>query len=95
MKEFYNQNSNTILWCQKTYGVGTDQTPLNYLLRQENVDVKTLSYKFNMSCMFAKEIVNEQFQHTKSGYVMHFNGLPNKDISVPYWMEKTYKYLYD
>jgi len=95
MREFYNQNSNTILWCQKTYGVGTDQTPLNYLLRQENVDVKTLSYKFNMSCMFAKEIVNEQFQHTKSGYVMHFNGLPNKDISVPYWMEKTYKYLYD
>lgn len=95
MKEFYTQNSNTILWCQKTYGVGTDQTPLNYLLRKENVDVKALSYKFNMSCMFAKEIVNEQLQHTEAGYVMHFNGLPDKDVSVPYWMEKTYKYLYD
>ena len=48
-----------------------------------------------MSCMFAKEIVNEQLQHTEAGYVMHFNGLPDKDVSVPYWMEKTYKYLYD
>ena len=95
MREFYSQNSNTIQWCQKTYGVGTDQTPLNYLLRQENVDVKALSYKFNMSCMFAKEIVNDQLQHTEAGYVMHFNGIPDKDISVPYWMEKTYKYLYD
>ena len=95
MREFYTQNSDTILWCQKTYGVGTDQTPLNYLLRRENVDVKALSYKFNMSCMFAKEIVNEQLQHTEAGYVMHFNGIPDKDISVPYWMEKTYKYLYD
>ena len=95
MREFYSQNSNTIQWCQKTYGVGTDQTPLNYLLRQENVDVKALSYKFNMSCMFAKEIVNDQLQHTEAGYIMHFNGIPDKDISVPYWMEKTYKYLYD
>jgi len=95
MREFYTQNSDTISWCQKTYGVGTDQTPLNYLLRRENVEVKALSYKFNMSCMFAKEIVNEQLQHTEAGYVMHFNGLPNKDTSVPYWMEKTYKYLYD
>jgi hypothetical protein len=95
MREFYTQNSDTILWCQKTYGVGTDQTPLNYLLRRENVDVKALSYKFNMSCMFAKEIVNDQLQHTEAGYVMHFNGIPDKDVSVPYWMEKTYKYLYD
>lgn len=95
MRSFYESNAEMIQWCQKSYGVGTDQTPLNYLLRKENIEVKTLSYKFNMSCMFAKEIVNEQLQHTEAGYVMHFNGLPDKDISVPYWMEKTYKYFYD
>jgi len=95
VKEFYLHNSDKIKWCQRTYGVGTDQTPLNYLLRKESIEVKTLPYSYNMSCMNAKECVNEQMQHTKAGYVMHFNGLPNKDESVPYWMEKTYKYLYE
>ena len=94
MREFYAANVNDILWCQKTYGVGTDQTPLNYLLRREKIATKALPYKFNMSCLAAKEVVNEEMMHTKTGYVMHFNGLPNKDVSVPYWMEKTYKYLY-
>ena len=95
MRKFYEENVEQILWCQKTYGVGTDQTPLNYLLRRENIETKALSYKFNMSCMATKEVVNEAMQHTEVGYVMHFNGLPNKDESVPYWMELTYKYLYE
>lgn len=94
MREFYAANVNDILWCQKTYGVGTDQTPLNYLLRKEKIATKALPYKFNMSCLAAKEVVNEDMMHTKAGYVMHFNGLPDKDVSVPYWMEKTYKHLY-
>ncbi len=94
MREFYAANVNDILWCQKTYGVGTDQTPLNYLLRREKIATKALPYKFNMSCLAAKEVVNEEMMHTKTGYVMHFNGLPDKDVTVPYWMEKTYKYLY-
>jgi len=25
---------------------------------------------------------------------MHFNGLPDKDKSVPYWMQKTFDYLW-
>ena len=32
--------------------------------------------------------------HTKLGWVMHFNGIPDKDKAVPYWMEKTFRYLY-
>ena len=95
MKQYYIDNSEQIKWCQKTYGVGTDQTPLNYLLKRENIETKELPYRFNMSCMAAKEIVGPEMVHTKMGYVMHFNGLPDKDQSVPYWMEKTYKYLYN
>lgn len=95
MRDFYTKNNEMIRWCQKTYGVGTDQTPLNYLLRKHNIETTSLPYSYNMSCMASKEIVNEQMQHTKSGYVMHFNGLPNKDVNVPYWMKKTYSYLYD
>ena len=95
MRDFYNDNNEMIRWLQKTYGVGTDQTPLNYLLRKENIQTTALSYSYNMSCMGAKEVLNDQMQHTKAGYVMHFNGLPDKDQTVPYWMEKTYKHLYE
>ena len=95
MRKFYIENSEMIRWCQKTYGVGTDQTPLNYLLRREGIETKALPYKYNMSCMYAKEIVNLDMLHTQAGYVMHFNGLPDKDTSVPYWMELTYKHLYE
>jgi len=95
MRDFYNDNNEMIRWLQKTYGVGTDQTPLNYLLRKHNIETTSLPYSYNMSCMAAKECLNEQMQHTKAGYVMHFNGLPDKDQTVPYWMEKTYKHFYE
>ena len=45
--------------------------------------------------MMNREIIGDDMLHTKMGYVMHFNGLPDKNNSVPHWMEKTYKYLYD
>lgn len=95
MRTFYEKNSETIRWCQKNYGVGTDQTPLNYLLRREKVEITQLDYRFNMVCMLAKEILDDRMDFTNIGYVMHFNGLPDKDKTVPYWMEKTYKYLYE
>jgi hypothetical protein len=75
--------------------VGTDQTPLNFNLTLQNIDVKLLPYKYNMACMLKKEILREDMMHTKVGWVMHFSGLPDKDKSVPYWMEKTFNYLYN
>ena len=46
------------------------------------------------SLFFKKEILGDDMLHTKLGHVSHYNGLPEKEKSVPYWMEKTYKYLY-
>ena len=94
MRKFYFEYKDTLQYIQKTYGVGTDQTPLNYMLKKHGVDKKLLPYEFNMSCMLKKEILGDDMLHTKLGYVSHYNGLPEKQKSVPYWMEKTYKYLY-
>ena len=94
MRKFYFEHKDTLQYIQKTYGVGTDQTPLNYMLKKQGVDKKLLPYEFNMSCMLKKEILGDDMLHTKLGYVSHYNGLPEKQKSVPYWMEKTYKYLY-
>jgi hypothetical protein len=65
------------------------------MLRRHNIDVKLLPYQYNMTCMPKKEIIGDDMLHTELGYIMHFNGLPNKDTSVPFWMEKTYKYLFE
>ena len=94
MRNFFEENQETISWCQKSFGVGTDQTPLNYLVRRENIDIKELSFMYNCVCLNKKEVLGEDMLHTKVSHVMHFNGLPDKDKSVPYWMEKTYRYLY-
>ena len=95
MREFYFKNIKEINFIQQSYGIGTDQTPLNFNLRQQNVDVKLLGYKYNMGCMLKKEILANDMLFTKLGWIYHFNGLPDKDKSVPFWMEKTFKYLYD
>ena len=95
MRKFYFSNKETIQSIQSNWGIGTDQTPLNFMLRKHDVEMKLLPYKYNMTCMNKREIIGEDMLHTKLGHIMHFNGLPEKDKTVPYWMEKTYKYLFE
>ena len=95
MRDFYSEHKDTIQYIQNSYGIGTDQTPLNFNLTFNKISVKLLPYKYNMSCMLKKEILSEDMMHTTFKGVMHFNGLPDKQKSVPFWMEKTFKYLYD
>ena len=95
MRKLYFDNSELINNTKDTYGIGADQTILNFMLHRHNIERTMLHYKFNMTCMHKKEIIGDDMLHTKMGHVMHFNGLPNKEQAVPYWMDKTYKYLYD
>ena len=96
MTDFYFDNIDTIQHIQTSYGTGTDQTPLNYMIRKHDIDLKLLPWKYNMGGMAKREIIGDDMLHTKMGYVMHFNGLPGKkEEVVPYWIEKTYKYLYE
>ena len=92
--EFYNTNKDLLLQVQQSYGVGTDQTVLNFLLELENIDVNLLSYEYNMGNMPAKEILDDELTFTKIGYIYHFNGIPDKEKSVPFWMKKTYDHLF-
>ena len=55
-----------------------------------------LAAEYNMGGMVKREIIGPDMLHTKMGHVMHFNGIPGKkEEVVPYWIEKTYKYLYE
>jgi hypothetical protein len=95
--DFYFQNKDSLLQLQNTFFNGTDQTPLNFLLKQHNVDIEYLPYEFNMVDMNRFEILTDDLLFTKFGWIYHFNAIPNnKDSKLThYFMEKTYQYLYE
>ena len=81
---------------QDKFLTGTEQTPLNFMLDIENIDVKHLPYEFNMNDMARKEILGDDLLFTKCGWIYQYNAIPNnKDNKLTnYFMEKTYKYFY-
>ena len=95
MRDFYFENVDKVNTISQTYGIGVDQTILNFNLNTQKVDKKLLPYKYNMTCMLKKEILTlEDMLFTKVGWVYHFNGIPEKEKNVPLLMKKTYEYLY-
>ena len=95
MQEFYNLHKDNLLEMQDKFCVGNDQPVFNFFINKDiPQDYKNLGYEWNMQDMMRFEVLGEDMLHTKTGWVMHFNGLPDKEKSVPYWMEKTYRYLY-
>ena len=91
------ENNNIIQNIQKTYGVGTDQPVINFFLRQENVDIKFLPYEWNMQDLNRFEILDDNLTFTNRGWLYHFNAIPNNHDGryTQYFMEKTYKTLYN
>ena len=66
---------------------------MNFFVQKENIDYKQLGYECNMQDMRRWEILDEELTFTKIGWIYHFNG--GAPPSVGFWMEKTYKYLYE
>ena len=94
--DYYHTNS--LLFKElENFHVGTDQTPVNLLIGKENIDLKLLPYEYNMVDLPRKELLNEDLLFTKVGWIYQFNCIPNnKDNKATYyWMEKTYKHLYE
>ena len=96
LTDFYHANSELLRKMETTFLTGTEQTPLNFMLDIENIDVKHLPYEFNMCDMNRKEILSEDLLFTKLGWIFQFNCIPNnKDNELTdYWMKKTYNHFY-
>lgn len=93
--QFYFDNKELIQQLQN-YHVGTDQPVINFLLRENNVDLKLLPWEFSMADMARKQVLDEDMTFTKVGWVYQYNAIPNNtgNYLTHYWMEKTYKYFY-
>lgn len=101
--DFYRENSDRIVNCQRTYGTGTDQPVINFLYHILNEPVTLLPFEWNMQELPRLEILDTDLTFTKFGYIYHFNGIPptyklypNRDneSAVYQWMEYTYNKLY-
>ena len=92
MIDYYYENVDIINSCG-FLKITPEQLFLNFILRNQKIDLKLLPWKFNMTYMHVKEIIGNSMIHTKVGHIMNFNGLPKKTISD--WVEMTYNHLYN
>ena len=93
---FFHNNKKQLITAEKTWHVGTDQTPVNFLTHMLNIDYKVLPYEYNMVDMAPKELLLEHMPFIDIGWIYQYNSIPdNKDDQLTYfWMEKTFNKLY-
>lgn len=98
--QFYHDNVEKFIEARNFY-VGNDQTPLNYFVKLYNVDVKLLPLCYNLQDMARKNLITTGYQnwspeplYLRSGWVYHFNSIPEQFGDSAQWIEYTYKLLY-
>ena len=108
LKKFYYDNTDKFIELQdKLVKKGTEQTPLNYWLQMNNVEIKTdlpLSYK--LTHMHRKEVLGHNWQlnedntpfFIKYGYVWNYSGFPKDQrtgIMKQTWDLVKHNYTFD
>jgi len=103
--KWYDSNVENINWAEENIKASTEQTPLNFLVKKHNVEMKHLSERYNLQDMFRKNLLHiknyswweDKLIFINAGWVYHFNSIPqnqdNRDQS--YWIKRTYKELYE
>lgn len=99
---FYTNNLDKIKVLTEQIKAGTDQTIINYLLKEYNVDVKLMPECYNLQDLFNKHLLHipghawwkDELIYLDAGWIYHFNAIPQNPRHVEYWMERTYNELY-
>ncbi len=104
MKEYYLENSDKISKTVDELRCGTDQTILNYMLHQEEIDIKYLPSCYNLQDLSRKNLLyidkncwwTDELHFLDAGWVYHYNAIPRNPMNryAKYWMERTHKELY-
>jgi len=101
--KWYDSNVDNINWAEENIKASTEQTPLNFLVKKHNVDMKLMSERYNLQDMFRKNLLHipghSWWPDTlegmySAGWVYHFNAIPQNDRHANYWIERAYKELY-
>jgi len=107
IQKFFMENNKNIEKYRKIIKASSDQTICNYILESETLKVKLLPECWNLQHLFKKDLLHfpnyswweDKLLFLDAGYIYHFNGIPNWpqfiDRPMGYWMERTYRELYD
>ena len=71
--DFWDKNNEQIIHLQNTISKGTDQTPVNYIVKGSEFEINYLPKTFNLTHFNRKEIL-ENLMFIDVGYIWHFNG---------------------
>ena len=103
IKELYLNRGEEIKHYRDTIKASTGQTMVNFMLQKNNIEVTKLSEGYNLQDLFKKNLLHipnhswfsDELHFLNAGWVYHFNAIPQNDRHVSYWMERTYKQLYE
>ena len=105
MVRFYFENRDKFMYAQEHFRVGTDQTPLNFMLKRENIPLNILPGCYNLQDLTRKNLLyiseqcwwSDKLHFADAGWVYHFNAIPPNPLNrgASYWIERTYKELFE
>ena len=105
INKYYWENSDKIIDAIQNIRTATDQTIINFLLAEHNIDVKILPDCYNLIDLCRKNLLyldsncwwSDELHFLNAGWIYHFNAIPpnpmNRDAN--YWIKRTYKELYN
>lgn len=102
--DFYFKNQFTLVAKQKA-GLGTDQTPINYLAQINSIGLKMLPSTYNLHHMVSKNLLNFGQSWWGDGlenlyeqaWVYHFNAIPQNNLNrdSAYFLKRAYTELWE
>ncbi len=111
VQEFYTKNIDKINELDQKIQAGTDQTIINYLTQQNNIDIEYMSEAYNLQDLFKKNLLHipghswfsDELLFLEAGWIYHYNAIPSwppkfqlqNNRNLNYWMERTYNELYN
>jgi len=101
--DFYSKNQDILREKQKS-GLGTDQTPINYLVQTKNIDLKIFPSTYNLHLMVSKNLLNfgqswwgDSLENLyDQAWVYHFNAMPANNLKrdTDYFIKRSYEELW-
>tara|TARA_R110000744_G_scaffold98952_1_gene191231 strand:+ start:572 stop:1336 length:765 start_codon:yes stop_codon:yes gene_type:complete len=103
IQELYLNRGEEIKIYRDKIKASTGQTIVNFMLQKHNIKTTKLPEVYNLQDLFKKSLLHipghswfsDELHFLDTGWVYHFNAIPQNDRHMEYWMERTYKHLYD
>tara|TARA_R100000697_G_C5402096_1_gene185554 strand:- start:168 stop:782 length:615 start_codon:yes stop_codon:yes gene_type:complete len=105
VKNYYNSKQDLIRNSIEKVKAGTDQTIINFLLREQNIKINYLPISYNLQDLHSKQLLfiddrmwfKDDIIFKDCGWVYHFNAIPPNPLNrdSKYWIKRTYEELYE